>query len=550
MKVASTGLFIYILSVVTVFSQVIRSSTDTKGLLLNNTPTKDTILSSAITELRSKNRAFYPPRMPYDSISRIPNPQVGAVVFDTDAKALRSYNGIKWVLNALPKSGSVISESHPNDTLISEGYQYSGSFSAKKVTTYSSLGVIHHITDLDAPFLSPDGGNLRGEWIQNKLVVINIALAGAVYDPENKSWSTIVSPPSLPQNYYIIFRGVLNDKYAFILDDNGTYKIYTYSMTLRVWNVYSYPNAGNSTITKVRNTIVFWKIGSNLVNVFTGSQLLPITTNSSFPNISAVYSTFAYNDDLVVLWEESGVIKGKKVDVSLESPYINPSSPRYFPPSWMEMSSTNSPSITSNPTINLVNDNLIFWGGNSGGTYINTGSIYNFTTNQWVTINSMGGPDGKSGVYIGEYKGKIVIFGGTNFYGFIDAVGGIYDINTQSWTLFNTNDRPWMGYNPQIFIYKNYLYFKGATTPTGGMFAQYTVSSGRYNLILNQWEGTSNVNVGTVYGINLWTGKYYISWLGNIGGVTGASNLFLRDGFIESDESFGVDKAYHLYSRQ
>ena len=178
MKAAFTGLFIYILSVVTVFSQVIRSSTDTKGLLLNNTPTKDTILSSAITELRSKNRAFYPPRMPYDSISRIPNPQTGAVVFDTDAKALRSYNGTKWVLNALPKSGSIISESHPNDTLISEGYQYAGSFSAKKVTSYPYLTKIHTIAHLEAPYFSPISSGLSGIWIQDKLFVMSLSYGG------------------------------------------------------------------------------------------------------------------------------------------------------------------------------------------------------------------------------------------------------------------------------------------------------------------------------------------------------------------------------------
>ena len=341
---------------------------------------------------------------------------------------------------------------------------------------------------------------------------------------------------------------------AFVFFDYSTsaYTVHTYSLVTGTWGVFTCPLTGNVTVTKVGNTLVFWKVATNSICVFSGSGWFPLTTNNAFPNIGTVKATTAYNNNLVVLWDNAGVINGRMVDVAIGSIYFNPSHQMYFAPQWTNLNAINAPISTSSQTLKIINNNLIVWGGYNGAVYVNTGAVYNFLTNTWIAINSVGSPEGKQDVYIEDYKGRIIIFGGSNgnLIGQTDAVGGLYDINTQSWTLFNTANRPWTGYYPVIFLYKDYLYFKGAYSANGGPPSRYNVSSGRYNLKTNQWEQTSNIGNGVLYGINTWSGKYFASWLGTIGGLTGAGNSFLRDGFIESDESFGVDKAYHLYSRQ
>ncbi len=544
------------ISITSVFSQAIRSTTDTKGLLLNNTSTKDTILSSAISEFRSTNKAFYPPRMPYSSINNIPNPQPGAVVYDTDGKVLRYFNGLKWESGSLPKSGKIISETYPNDTLISAGFQYAGSFSAKKTNTYPYLTNIHTISHLEAPYFSSTGGNSVGAWIQNKFIVIKFDVGGGTYDPENKTWSPIAPAPSIPTSYTIAFSGTFNDKIAFVTFESNTtsYKIYVYSVTTGMWNIYTYPTTGNSTITKVGNTIVFWKIATNSIYVFSGSSWFPLVTDNNFPPLSTIVKTLAFNNNLIILWNDAGIVKGKIINVEISSVYIPPYTPLYFAPQWVSLNSSNSPNAISDQTFKMLNNKLVIWGGYNGVTYVNTGSIYDFQSNVWTTMNPAGSPTGigQFDLYIDEYQGKIVVFGGVNggLMGQTDPVGGLYDISTQSWSIFNTNNKPWTGYSPTIFVHNNNLYFKGAyNTFDNPNPPRYNTSSGRYNLISNEWEQTSNVRFGTAYHYKIWTGQYFISWFGSLAGTYGNYNIYARGGFIESLESFGVTKTYYLYNK-
>jgi hypothetical protein len=53
--------------------------------------------SSAILELNSNSKAFMPPRMNFGEIKNISSPQPGMMVYDTEFRCMRVYNGVQWV---------------------------------------------------------------------------------------------------------------------------------------------------------------------------------------------------------------------------------------------------------------------------------------------------------------------------------------------------------------------------------------------------------------------------------------------------------------------
>jgi hypothetical protein len=61
-------------------------------------------IPSAQLEVQSTNKAFYPPRMTTVLKNAIPNPQAGAIIFDTDQKCLSTYDGTQW--NCMDKKRS------------------------------------------------------------------------------------------------------------------------------------------------------------------------------------------------------------------------------------------------------------------------------------------------------------------------------------------------------------------------------------------------------------------------------------------------------------
>src|SRR5688500_2132361 len=54
--------------------------------------------ASAMLEVKSNNKGFLPPKMSWPQIQAIQNPATGLVVFDEGLKALRIYDGVKWVV--------------------------------------------------------------------------------------------------------------------------------------------------------------------------------------------------------------------------------------------------------------------------------------------------------------------------------------------------------------------------------------------------------------------------------------------------------------------
>lgn len=61
--------------------------------------------ASAILDVNSSSKGFLPPRMSWPQIQAIPNPAAGLMVYDTGIKALRLYNGSKWIVLSEKEKG-------------------------------------------------------------------------------------------------------------------------------------------------------------------------------------------------------------------------------------------------------------------------------------------------------------------------------------------------------------------------------------------------------------------------------------------------------------
>src|SRR6185503_2475565 len=54
--------------------------------------------SSAMFDVKSNNKGFLPPRMSWPQIKAIQNPAAGLVVYDEGIRALRMFDGVKWIV--------------------------------------------------------------------------------------------------------------------------------------------------------------------------------------------------------------------------------------------------------------------------------------------------------------------------------------------------------------------------------------------------------------------------------------------------------------------
>ena len=510
------------------FTQSVSTSTDRKGTLLNNTGFPDTLRSSAILELRSTNKAFYPPRMPTDSLSKIPSPQAGAIIYDTDKKSIRIYNGSKWEVPSLPKSTIILSESYPNDTLASMGYQYIESLNIEQAFATSYLREIRTIPFEDAPYYNGNGSTgYYGVWGQNRLFITRPDGSIYYYDINSDTWNIIPNSPTLNSGASVVYRGTLKDKYILVASDNT---VYTYSISTNLWNTFTNPITGDVSITQVRNTLVFWKKGTATINVFTGHRWYSVNNSTILP-VSA--TTLGYEGNLVFLWNENGVINGKRI--SVQEVGSNTAFQSTF-------SQFNAPGSRDNYAYKVIGTKLVSWGGKNGSNFTSTGSIYDFSLNSWSTINANGAPAEMMNIGIDDYNGTIVIYGSIHLgAGYQKAGGGIYNPNSQNWTLINSGSVS--GLSPTTFLYKNYLYFWNAFQPNS-YFSAYE----RYNLTSNQWE--DNFTAHNRIRIVIWTGEYFIEWGGSFGVNSNVTNNFSSGGRIFGAQGFNNKKLYHLYKKQ
>lgn len=183
---------------------------------------------------------------------------------------------------------------------------------------------------------------------------------------------------------------------------------------------------------------------------------------------------------------------------------------------------------------------MFVWGGVDGGTYRNTGGLYDPSTDTWLSTpnlsNGTGAPSGRrlsEAVWTGRY---VIVFGGQINAGGSNkpSSGGIYDPVTDTW-LTAPNLTTGTG-APAGRVYHTLIWTGSRMLVWGGIDQGWGKNDGgHYDPATDTWTlspGLSSAIPGFVTGRYLhqavWTGGSMIVW----GGTRGYSTASLRDGVV------------------
>ena len=112
---------------------------------------------------------------------------------------------------------------------------------------------------------------------------------------------------------------------------------------------------------------------------------------------------------------------------------------------WTTTSTTSAPEGRYYHTAVYTGAKMIVWGG-IAGDFFNTGGIYDPSTDTWTPTSATTAPEGRwehTAVYTGA---KMIVWGGYNG-GYLNS-GGIYDPSTDTWTATSTTTAPEARYDP------------------------------------------------------------------------------------------------------
>lgn len=193
--------------------------------------------------------------------------------------------------------------------------------------------------------------------------------------------------------------------------------------------------------------------------------------------------------------------------------------------------------INTGNTGTAIANKLIFWGGtNNAGTYYNTGGIFDLSTKSWTATSTVAPcPSARYGMtfyWTGNTSNsptdyKVFVWGGRDNVGALNT-GGIYDISSNSWAPVSSVNAPaarvsfvgrWWGTSSNAAISRKVMVWGGYDGN-----ATYYDTGGIYDLDTNTWTATSTgANCPSVrYGSSfIWTGSKMLIW----GGWNGANVL-------------------------
>jgi N-acetylneuraminic acid mutarotase len=208
---------------------------------------------------------------------------------------------------------------------------------------------------------------------------------------------------------------------------------------------------------------------------------------------------------------------------------------RYDPTtdSWAATSNTNAPSARPWHTAVWTGDEMIVWGG---GTYTNSGGRYNPGTDTWTATSSINAPSARAGHTAVWTGSEMIIWGGYFFDGFHNHyfnTGGRYDPDTDTWTSTSTSNAPTARAWPTGVWTGSEMIAWGGSFDDGVTYFSLN-TGGRYNPTTNSWTTTSTTNVADARQNHtaVWTNDEMIVWGGdsygfgrlNTGGVYSPSS--------------------------
>lgn len=217
-----------------------------------------------------------------------------------------------------------------------------------------------------------------------------------------------------------------------------------------------------------------------------------------------IYHTAIWTGNEMVVWGGTGA----------NSSYLSIGS-KYDPLTnrWTPMSNANPPTGRALHTAVWTGTEVIYWGGIDGNlSGLNNGGRYNPTSNTWNTqLSNVGAPSNRyqhTAVWTGS---KMIIWGGKPNAGSSVNTGGIFDPTSNSWTPTNTTGAPLARANHTAIWTGTELIIWG-----GNDSNNYFGSGGKYNPTTDSWTSISTTNAPTARASHtaVWTGTEMIIWGG------------------------------------
>lgn len=180
---------------------------------------------------------------------------------------------------------------------------------------------------------------------------------------------------------------------------------------------------------------------------------------------------------------------------------------------WIPTSTVDAPTARHSHTAVWTGSEMIIWGGNSTSSLLDTGGRYNPSTDSWIATPTSGAPTARwnhTAVWTGS---KMVVWGGND--GSMQNTGGRYDPSGNTWIATSTAGAP------SAREYHTAVWTGSRMIIWGGAFGVNT--GGRYDESADSWIPTSTVSApsGRYQFTAIWTGSEMVVWGGVNGGNTG-----------------------------
>ena len=182
---------------------------------------------------------------------------------------------------------------------------------------------------------------------------------------------------------------------------------------------------------------------------------------------------------------------------------------------WTATSTTNAPDGRYGHTAVWTGSEMIVWGGEFNGSYLNTGGRYNPSTDSWTATSTTSAPDPRwlhTAVWTGS---EMIVWGGDDGFPNVFNTGGRYNPSTDSWTATSiASAADGRFYHTAVWTGSEMIVWGGANSNS------YLNSGGRYNPTTDSWTTTGITNTPDAREAHraVWTGSEMIVWGGYYGG--------------------------------
>jgi N-acetylneuraminic acid mutarotase len=146
---------------------------------------------------------------------------------------------------------------------------------------------------------------------------------------------------------------------------------------------------------------------------------------------------------------------------------------------WTPTSTLGASLDRNSSTVVWTGSKMIVWGGDDGSEQVNTGQVYNPATDTWTAMSTVGAPSGRYVHTAVSTGSKMVVWGGFGCSPCQELdTGGVYDPTTDTWTAMSTVGAPsareghsavWTG--SSMIVWGGYDSFGDYMHDTGGIYS-------------------------------------------------------------------------------